>query len=235
MEFKRHLAVLVFGLATGHAAFAQNVAGSTAGTWIDPSPSAPPVVTMGTGTPFFTYGDGTGLGTGPNSLSFVGGLFSSVVESPFRVGTITYFNGTTAAGTSPASVMLSLGLTFTEPLLPPVIGSYLFTLNTTPNTSDPDQSADFVDLPTGFSFTDFLIGDTTYRVRLTGFQNIIGDGFLASNALQLHVRENASASADLYAVVTTQVNAVPDPETYALMLAGLAMMGAMARRREKNR
>ena len=111
------------------------------------------------------------------------------------------------------------------------MSSYLFTLNTTPNTDDPVASADFVDLPSAFSTTDFLIGSTTYRVKLTGFQNIIGDGFLASSPLQFHVEEGQTASADLYAEVTTQTAAVPEPETYALMLAGLAAVGSIARRR----
>ena len=231
MNLKKHLAVLALGLTIAQAGFAQNVSGSTSGLWTSPSPAAPPIVTTGVGTSTFTYGDGTGFGTGPNSLTFAGGLFSSVVETPFRVGSLSYFNGTTAIGTTPASVMLTLGLTFTDPLIPAVVGSYLFTLNTTPNTADPDESADFVDLPSGFSFTDFVIGSTTYRVRLTGFQNVVGDGFLTSNPLQLHVREGLSATADLYAVVTTQVNPVPEPETYALMLAGLATLAALARRR----
>ena len=233
MTLTRHFAVLVLGMAVAQAGLAQSVGGSTAGTWVDPTPSLPPIVTTGLGTPDFTYGDGNGFGTGPNSLSFAGTTFASVVETPFRVGTITYFNGTTAVGTTPSSVMLNLGLTFTEPLLPPVFGSYLFTLNTTPNTSDPDASADFVDLPSGFSFTDFVIGSTTYRIRLTGFENVVGDGFLTSNPLQLHVREGLSARADLFAVVTTQVNTIPEPETYALMLAGLAAVGVFARRRRK--
>jgi len=34
----------------------------------------------------------------------------------------------------------SLTLNFTTPALPPVVGSYLFSLNSTPNMSDPDAA-----------------------------------------------------------------------------------------------
>lgn len=116
-------------------------------------------------------------------LTFVGGPFNGVLETPFKVGTITYFNGTTALGSTPDSINLALTLNFGVPALPPVVSSYVFTLNSTPNTADPDESADFVNLPSAFSSTDFLIGGTTYRVKLTDFENIVGDGFLTSNAL----------------------------------------------------
>ena len=226
---KRIVAALALSLISAHAAFAQPVAGSTSGVWVSPNPSAAPIVTTGVGTSAFTWGEGAP----PNTLTFAGGLFGGVLETPFKVGTITYFNGSTTLGTTPDSINLSLTLNFGTPALPSVVSSYLFTLNTTPNTDDPVASADFVDLPSAFSTTDFLIGSTTYRVKLTGFQNIVGDGFLASSPLQFHVEEGQTASADLYAEVTTQTAAVPEPETYALMLAGLAAVGSIARRRRK--
>ncbi len=233
MRIDRALAALALGLVMAQAALAQPVSGSTSGVWVDPNPSAAPIVTAGVGTSIFAWGDSTGFGTPPNSLTFVGGPFNGVLETPFKVGTITYFNGTTALGSTPDSINLALTLNFGVPALPPVVSSYLFTLNSTPNTGTDDENADFVNLPSAFSSTDFLIGGTTYRVKLTDFENIVGDGFLTSNALQFHVREGGTASADLFASVTTQP--IPEPETYALMLAGLAAVGAIARRRRQPR
>ena len=233
VRIDRALVVAGLALAVAQGALAQPVSGTTTGVWVAPTPSAPPIVTTGVGTSTFTWGDATGFGTPPNSLSFAGGAFSGLLETPFKVGTITYFNGTTAIGSTPDSINLSLTLAFSLPALPPVVGSYLFTLNSTPNTGTADENADFVNLPSAFSSTDFLIGGTTYRVKLTDFENIIGDGFLTSDALQFHVREGGTASADLFASVTTQP--VPEPETYALMLAGLMVITAVARRRRPAR
>lgn len=211
--------------------FASTVSGTVDGTWINPDPGVAPVVVSGVGTSNFTWG--TPAGTPANNVNFNngGGNFTSNTETAFKVGTITYFNGTTDAGTSPNSVQLSLTLDFANPALGPVTSDYTFNIVSTTNTDDPDASADYLYLPTTFSTTQFLIDGTTYDVKLTGFENIVGDGFLDSSATALHVREGGTASADLFAEVTTQTAAVPEPQNLALMFAGLGMMGLVARRR----
>jgi PEP-CTERM motif len=226
------LDTLFLAVALGAASvpsFADPVSGTTSGVWVNPDPSAAPIVTSGVNTPTFTWGDGSPA----NSVQFVAtpGGFSSVTETPFKVGTITYFNGSTTVGTNPDSVQLALTLNFGSPAIPPVVSDYTFNIITTPNTDDPDASADFLDLPSAFSTTSFVIGGTTYNVKLTGFDNIVGDGFLDSTDLALHVREGGTASADLSALVTTQVAVVPEPQNLALMFAGLGMLGVVARRR----
>ena len=225
----------VLAVVLGAAAlpsFADNVSGTMAGVWVNPNPGALPVVTTGVGTSTFTWGTSTGA-TPPNSVIFDNspGSFATVTETPFKVGKITYFNGTTAVGTTPDSVDLALTLNFAEPALGSIVSDYTFNIVTTTNTADADESADYLYLPSAFSTTTFVIGSTTYNVKLTGFQDIVGDGFLASDDLALHVREGGTATADLFAVVTSEVSAVPEPQNVALMLAALGMMGLVARRR----
>jgi PEP-CTERM motif len=217
--------------ATALPGFADPVSGTVSGVWTHPNPSAAPIVTSGVGTPTFTWG--APQGTPANNVKFDngGGSFSSSTETKFKVGTITYFNGTTTSGTTPDSVDLALTLDFADPALGPVTSDYAFKIVTTTNTDDPDASADYLYLPTAFSSTSFLIGNTTYNVKLADFENILGDGFLPSDEFSLNVREGGTASADLFAVVTTQTTAVPEPQSVALMLAGLGMMGLVARRR----
>ena len=208
------------------------VSGSTSAAWVNPNPGVAPVVTTGVGTSTFTWGQSTGT-TPANSVVFDNspGTFASVTETPFKVGQVSYFNGTTASGSNPDAVDLALTLHFAQPNLGDIVSDYTFKIVSTTNTDDPDASADYLYLPSAFSATTFVIGDTTYNVKLTGFSDIVGDGFLASDDLALHVREGGTASADLYAVVTSEVAAVPEPQNMALLLAGLGMMGLVARRR----
>ena len=88
-----------------------------------------------------------------------------------------------------------------------------------------------LDLPITFSTTSFPIGSTTCNVKPTGFEDIVGDGFLTSDDTALHVREGGTTPADPFAEVTPQTAAVPEPQNMALMFAALGMTGLAARRR----
>lgn len=229
MITKQLAAIAIIGAAMGHA-FAADVGGTTTGVFVNPAPAS--ATTTGVGTNVFTWG--VGSGSAPSKLSFAGGAFSSDFETQFKVGSLSYFNGTISSNSGADSVNLSLKLDFTQPALGLIASSYKLDLINSPNTSDPNASADYVYLPSAFSTTSFTIDGTEYRVKLTGFQNVVGDGFLTSDPLQFHVREGGTASADLFAVVTSEaLPPVPEPSTCALMLGGLVAVAAFAPRRQR--
>jgi hypothetical protein len=211
---------------------AADVVGASSVTFTHPAQLDSNAVYSGVNTNSFTWGDASVSNVGQNNLTFVGNNFSSSFNTAFKLGTITYFNGTTALNSNLKQIDLTSRLAFSQPAgLPAVNSSFTLGLNSTPNTSDPVASADFVNFNNTTSSSRFVINGNTYTVKITGFQNVVGDGFLQSSATEFHVMEGKRASADLYGSVVLAAP-VPEPETYAMMLAGLGMLGFFARRRK---
>lgn len=214
----RFVKSVIFGTATGLSLICSNwsalasFSGDSTGTFIDPVP-ATGVTVSGVGTSLFTWGDPAGFGTGPNSLHYVNTPFSSVpAETAFKVGTLTYFNGTTAVGSTPTSINLNLAVNFADPL--GVNQGFLYTMQliSTPNSGTAEENADYVILST-FPDARFTAGGTSYTLTL-GFTDLQGGGFIQTGN-ELHVLEGQTATADLTGTITTA--AVPEPST---MVAG---------------
>lgn len=208
------------------------VTGTDSGVFVNPSWGS---VTTGVGTSHFTYGDPNGFGTGPNSLTYAAANpISSTTETPFKLGTLTYYNGTTSVGTTPDHVDLKINLHLTQPGM--INQNFTFTLDlmSTPNTGNSNQNADYVYFPSSYSSTTFMAGGQTYTLQLLGFANVVGDGFLQSNSSELHVRESGTATADLMGMVTTHLSPVPEPTSIAsgavACLFGLVGMSRRARK-----
>ncbi|MBC8057032.1 MAG: PEP-CTERM sorting domain-containing protein [Rhizobiales bacterium] len=89
------------------------------------------------------------------------------------------------------------------------------------------QTVDFTTLLQGISYVAFHFGNGQGGPgNATAFYRL--DAGAGVDVLTLAY--NASSNAVLY---STQVTAVPEPQTYALMLAGLGVMGFMASRRRQ--
>lgn len=152
----------------------QATVGHAAGTFNGPVPGCPPATCTGIGGSSITWGQGS-----PGGLSFMGAAFAPQVGDPFKIGTLSYTNGSTVSGTALDGISLDIALSFDN------VSELNFTyhagmsINNTPNTSDPVASADFVKFAAGSFHNSF------------------------------NVLEGASASADLMARLTPVLKVNP--------------------------
>jgi hypothetical protein len=136
-------AALLSILLIASGALAIDFNGTSSGTFINPvGPSG--MVTTGVGTSAFTWG--TGVNSPPSSLGFTGGTFTGFYDQEFSFGTLTYFNGTIASGSEANAVTLDALLTFTLPSGITQNFNFPLGLINTPNTTDPNASADYQDV-----------------------------------------------------------------------------------------
>jgi len=163
--------------------------GSASGKFVNPSPTSPPAVLTGVGTPTFTWGDGSPFGSPPSSLSFAGSSFNPKPGDTFTLGTLNYFNGTTLVGTEAHGVDLSIAVAFDNvPSKSMSLDTTLELINTDNLGIDPWADADYVSFTSG--------------------------GYVHS----FHVLEGQSAQADLLAKIVastvTPINASPGSLDY---------------------
>lgn len=203
---------------------AQTFVGDSSGTWGNPNPGTnTAAVFSGVGTNTFKWGDSTGFGTAPNQLTFTGNPLSTGIDSLFKVGDLTYFNGTTLRGTDVDSVPLNVALSFTSPSNLSENFDFTFQLNSTPNTGTPEQSADFVFPINTFGSSSFSLDGTDYTLQLTGFSQDGG----ATTVNQFRVLEGATTTAAVFGKIT------PAPVPESTSLAGVCLFGIyLAARRQ---
>jgi hypothetical protein len=78
---------------------------------------------------------------------------------------------------------------------------------------------------------EYIIGNSIFR---PGFYNQIGSGPQTPIALSYGSDVSAPDAAYIFRDITTTASlipAVPEPETYAMLLAGLGLIGAVVKRR----
>jgi hypothetical protein len=176
------------------------------------------MVTSGVGTSTFTWG--TPFGTiNPSSLSFTGTAFSGFYETEFSFGTLDYYNGTIAGGSGADAVDLVATLAFTTPSGVTQNFTFTFQLINTPNTSDPEESADYVYLDQLFDpSASFTVGGVTYYLQFTRFAVASGGGFTTVHSF--HVFEDDDATAQIFGKLTATPQ-TPIPGTALLLGSGL--------------
>ena len=100
----------------------------------------------------------------------------------------------------------------------------------------------FVAVPTGASgepqflgvlFDNAVVTDVNLTVGTNTLFNFDGTSFQSFGAENLaHGTDLAVTDDFVFAEPTTAVAAIPEPETYAMLLAGLGLIGALSRRRK---
>jgi hypothetical protein len=198
MRFKKLIAsvmAIFFWLASGSIAYA-DFYGSTSGVWIDPVPDGSNPVFSGVGTSKFEWGDP--IGTPPNSLQFGGDSFDTLPETVFKLGTVTYFNGSVWQSSTASAVTLAitLDIQFRARSIREI--TFLLELNSTTNTGDEWGDADFVYFPNSLPEENFVFDSTNYKLEMIGFSRDGGETMLK----EFHVREDHETSADLYGWIT---------------------------------
>lgn len=223
---KKTFAILALAAGLSSAAQAQSIVAwdfsGDAGNQASESPiSAAPGVTGGN----ITRGSGLGLNAGGGSFnsngweSAVSGpgsteylSFGFTVADGYFVDLVGLVLGTRSSGTGPGSLGLFYGGDgFASQL-------YSFTQN---NTADLFSNIDLGFLPN-------LTGSVEFRIYELGNTQADGSGATASTGTFRLIDHNVLGNM----AFTGSVTAVPEPETYALLLAGLGLVGACTRRRK---
>ncbi|MCP4109960.1 MAG: hypothetical protein GY749_31300 [Desulfobacteraceae bacterium] len=189
------LYAIMFLLLAG-AANAQ-FTGSASGIWIDPVPDGDSPAFTGVETSHFEWGLPE-TDVPPNSLTFQGTSFNVLSEVPFKLGSVTYYNGATTLGTSATAVTLKITLDISLPETVHFETTHLVSLISTPNEGTEWEQADYVFFPDSLSEQYFDLDGKKYKLELIGFSQDEGE----NKVKEFHVLEDDGTSAELYGWLT---------------------------------
>jgi hypothetical protein len=201
------------------------VNGSASGVFVDPQPLG--AVVSGEGTSEFTWGvPGEGFSQ-PCWLAFGGRSFTATPKGKndyFSLGTLSYYNSTTQAGTEADAVDLDVTLSFRTPAgTKPKTFNFPLQLLNSPNTDDPIASADsvFLSMPSDRTQVFKTPSGGQYSLELAGFGAITGEGFQEVN--KFFVLESESASAELLGRFVPVPDIVPSKLRWDTQKGGLSI------------
>jgi hypothetical protein len=225
--YGRLSAIVVGVLGFAAVASATPIAGSSEGIFVNPQGPWGMQVS-GVGTKHFQWGEAVST-TPPSWLEFTGRGFSGATDEVFTFGQLNYYNGTVWGGSEANTVDLQVNLSLSAPSLEQDFSFGLNLLATTNYGIDPWADADFVELSSSFSGSNFSIDGVDYTLEFIGFGDV-GPAGQVSTINRFHVLENGSASAGLLGRIT--VAPVPEPATFSfLALSLLGLVGLQRRRR----
>lgn len=207
--------------------------GKSSGAWGEPTPGSINTnpIFSGVGNNSFSWGDPDDFGTGPNQLTFNGDSFSSKMGSLFKIGDLTYFNGSVTPNTSVDFVPLNLHVSFGDRVNVSEVFDFNFQLVNTPNDSPiAADNADFVYVGKNFGNRNFTFADKKYTLSLTGFR----EKGSTTDVSEFRVLEGEKTTAAIFAKITEvpPAKTIPEPGT----VAGLSLLGIylISRRKSAN-
>lgn len=169
-------------------------------------------------------------GTLPNANSVKFFDFTVASTSTVTLRSWSYAGGVNAAGTSITSGGFDPMLTlFAMPS-----GAYVY------DQDDADDDGEIVpvDLSTGNAYDvllPILLGPGDYRVALTAYDNAaegdLADGFSGDGDFDGRTNAFAFDILNVSSVTDVPVAAVPEPASWAMLIAGFGLIGATLRRR----
>jgi len=177
--------------------------GATTGVFHSPLGESTMVSNLGGGAtnPTFNWGKIASGYTKSNSMTFTpASNYTVVPDQEFKIGDLSYYNGTVVSGTSATGVKLRVGLNFTVPERTEQF-EFDFRLYSTINKGvSLDEDADFVWIPTLASQLTAQVQGQTFYLQLR-FGNSTSNGFTTID--EFHVHENKSATGAIYGKFTT--------------------------------
>lgn len=205
--------------------------GSTTGTFSNASPGS--AVVSGLGSSSFAWGSGS-----PSTLSFAASAFDATPDTSFKLGTLTFRNGTIARGSGADAVTFNARLHFDNVPENDFTLSSIFSLVNTVNTSDPVASADQVSIGSwGYTFNVFegVTASVDVMAKLsTGLvpsTNGTENGAARQGDFQFESTPSYTLSIVGLVNATTggSVTPIPEPGTLLLYCFGLVGIGLRAR------
>ncbi len=201
--------------------------GTASAIFTNPAPGTATVT--GVGTSSFSWGTGD-----PSSLTFAGSAFDATPGTKFKIGTLTFHNGTIAANSGADSVDFEAPLHFTNIPELDFIFKTKFTLVNTPNIDgDPAASADQVVIGSfGYTFNvlegvtasvDVMATLNTSLVGTPGHISADGSDFDSSpldRSPTFVVGDISLANATGGGFITQ----VPEPANWLLLMAGITFI-----------
>jgi hypothetical protein len=140
----------------------------------------------------------------PNNFVFQRvATFSNVPpNTPFRLGTLTYTNGTVNSGTAATALDLKVTFNLTSPPEAATTGDVQLGLVSTSNTSNATTSADRCTLIAPMTSYSYVYGGITYTLKLAWGTPSISQGWITGDTLNVY--EGATATVDLIATFVSQ-------------------------------